>query len=218
MVRFAAAMLCKKLSKIRSIAPQSRIGELTSQTNFGGGCSLDHDITRHPPGGGFRPGAGDHHDHRQHLCHLTEEQFFSRARQQKRVMERRQARERARLEKLARKTDLPVTFDNQTITAFGGFGMLEAFKQVIGFTQLVQRHLQVHRHHNCQYTATQLIDIVTDAMVFGLSRLDHWTILMLSKRTRDTSFSRSWTGHRMSGPCAICWASSVPTRLMPYAG
>jgi hypothetical protein len=28
--------------------------------------------------------------------------------------------------------------------------MLEAFKQVIGFTQLVQRHLQVHRHHNCQ--------------------------------------------------------------------
>jgi hypothetical protein len=58
-----------------------------------------------------------------------------------------------------------------------------------------------------------LIDIVTDAMVFGLSRLDHWTILMLSKRTRDTSFSRSWTGHRMSGPCAICWASSVPDEV-----
>jgi len=108
---------------------------------------------------------------------LAEEQFFTWTRQQKRAMERRQAGERARLEKLARKTDLPVTFDNETITAFGGFGVLEAFKQVIGFSLLVQKHLQVHRHHNCHYTAAQLIDIVTDAMVFGLSRLEHMNAL-----------------------------------------
>lgn len=108
---------------------------------------------------------------------ITNEQSFTWTRQQKRAVERRQARERARLEKLARKTDLPVTFDNQTITAFGGFGVLEAFKQVVGFVQLVQEHLRVHRHHNCRYTAAQLIDTATDAQVFGLSRLEHMNAL-----------------------------------------
>ncbi|MEW5920514.1 MAG: hypothetical protein AB1796_06080 [Bacillota bacterium] len=108
---------------------------------------------------------------------IINEQSLSWTRQLQQTMTRRQARERARLEKLARRTDLPVTFDNQTITAFGGFGVLEAFKQVVGFAPLVQKHLQVHRHHNCRYTAAQLLDIATDAMVFGLSCLEHMNAL-----------------------------------------
>jgi hypothetical protein len=108
---------------------------------------------------------------------LAKEQSLCWSRQQKRAMERRQARELARLEKLARKTNLPVTFDNQTITAFGGFGVLEAFKQVVGFVQLVHEHLRVHRHHNCRYSAAQLIDTGTDALIFGLSRLEHMNAL-----------------------------------------
>jgi len=108
---------------------------------------------------------------------IVKEQSFTWTRQQKRAYERRQAKERARLEKLARKTDLPVTFDNETITAFGGFGFLEAFKQVVGFSLLMQAHLQVHRHHNCHYTATQLLDVATDAIVFGLFRLEHINLL-----------------------------------------
>jgi hypothetical protein len=101
---------------------------------------------------------------------FVEEQSLSWSRQQKRVLERRQAKERTRLEKLARKTDLPVTFDNETTTAFGGFGMLEAFKQTIGFTGLLQKHLSVPRYHNCRYTAT-------DALVLGLLRLEHMNAL-----------------------------------------
>jgi hypothetical protein len=108
---------------------------------------------------------------------FVEEQSLSWSRQQKRVLERRQAKERTRLEKLARKTDLPVTFDNETTTAFGGFGMLEAFKKIIDFTGLLQKHLRVPRYHNCRYTATQLIDTATDALALGLLRLEHMNAL-----------------------------------------
>lgn len=41
----------------------------------------------------------------------------------------------------------------------------------------MQKHLQIHRHHNCRYTATKLLDIATDAMVCGLSCLDHMNAL-----------------------------------------
>lgn len=98
-------------------------------------------------------------------------------RQQKRTLERQQAKERARLERLARKADLPVTFDNRSVTSCGGFGLLEGFKRVIGFSELLRRYFTVRRHHNCRYTSAGLVDLLVDSVALGLLRFEHMQAL-----------------------------------------
>lgn len=98
-------------------------------------------------------------------------------RQQKRERERRYRKAAKRLEKLAAKTGIPVTFDNTTVTAYGNFGLLEAMKQVIGFDDMLRRHLTIRRHHNCTYSAAELIETMIDSVALGLLRFSHMEAL-----------------------------------------
>ncbi|MEW6066009.1 MAG: hypothetical protein AB1538_12725 [Bacillota bacterium] len=38
--------------------------------------------------------------------------------------------------------------------------MFEVLKQAIGLVEIVQKHLTVTRHHNCTYSAAEIIDIM----------------------------------------------------------
>jgi len=108
---------------------------------------------------------------------LTGNQQENLPRQQKRALERRYQKAARRLEKLAAKTGLPVTFDNATVTAYGNFGLFEAMKRVIGFADILQRHLSIQRHHNCTYSAVELIETIIDSAALGLVRFSHMEAL-----------------------------------------
>jgi glutaredoxin len=69
-------------------------------------------------------------------------------RQQKREIERQHKKAYKKLQKLTEYTNLPVVFDNHTVTSYGNFSLIESFKQAIGFIELLQKHLTVNRHHN----------------------------------------------------------------------
>ncbi|MBA1335674.1 MAG: IS1380-Spn1, transposase [Firmicutes bacterium] len=108
---------------------------------------------------------------------LTNNQQENITRQQKRAQERRLRKAQKRLQKLAAKTNLPIAFDNNTVTAYGNFGLFEALKQVIGFTDMLQKHLTVKRHHNCTYSAAELLEIMIDCAALGLLRFSHMDAL-----------------------------------------
>jgi len=83
---------------------------------------------------------------------LTNHQQENMTRQQKRDRERRYLKTQKRLQKLAAKTNLPVTFDNTSVTAYGNFGLFESLKQAIGLTDMLKKQFKVKRHHNCIYS------------------------------------------------------------------
>jgi len=99
------------------------------------------------------------------------------SRQQRRDRDRRYQKAVMRPQKLAAGTSLPVTFDNTTITAYGNFGLFEAMKQIIGFADMLRHHLTVSRHHNCTYSAAELIETMIDCAVLGLLRFSHMEAL-----------------------------------------
>lgn len=104
---------------------------------------------------------------------FTNDQLKSLSRQQKRELQHRHEKALSRLQKLVGKTNLPITFDNTTVTGFGNFGLFEALKQTIDFAGILQKHFTVHRHHNCTYSAAELVDIMVDCAALGLLRFDH---------------------------------------------
>ena len=77
------------------------------------------------------------------------------------------------LQKATNKANLPVIFDNMTVTSFGNFGLLESLKQAIDFIGIVNKHFTVRRHHNSTYSAAELVDTMVDCAALGLLRFDH---------------------------------------------
>jgi len=108
---------------------------------------------------------------------LTNYQLETLSRQQIRALEREHQKTLARLKKLTDKTNLPVTFDNDSVTNFGNFGLFETFKNAIGYTELLSKHFNISRHHNCRYNATELADILGDCIALGIVRFDHMNSL-----------------------------------------
>lgn len=82
-----------------------------------------------------------------------------------------------KLQKLTQHTNLPVVFDNRTVTSYGNFSLIDSFKQAIGFIELLQEHLTVNRHHNFRYSTAQLVDIMVDCICVGLFRFMHMDAL-----------------------------------------
>lgn len=74
----------------------------------------------------------------------TNYQLENHSRHQIRAMKREHQKAFARLKKLTDKTNLPVTFDNNSVTGFGNFGLFETFKNSIGYTELLRKHLMVN--------------------------------------------------------------------------
>jgi hypothetical protein len=107
------------------------------------------------------------------------------SRQQRRAMSREATKKIKQLEKKLKQTALPVTFDNQTITQFGLFGYLEAFKHLIGWQQIVKEHLSVNRRHNAKYSATDLLETLVDSACLGIFRFSHMDVF-----ERDSSYQQ----------------------------
>lgn len=103
---------------------------------------------------------------------ITTNQLETLSRQQKRHMEREYQKKLNSLQRRIRNSNLPISFDNLTVTAFGNFGILEAFKQAIDFRGMLSR-IRLKRHHNCRYTDTKLLDTMIDAISLGLLRFSH---------------------------------------------
>lgn len=108
---------------------------------------------------------------------LTNNQLETLNRQQKRTLQREHEKAFTRLQRLTDKTNLPVTFDNHTVTSYGNFGLFETFKKAIDFTGFLKKHFTVKRHHNCRYTAAELADIMSDCIALGLIRFEHMNAL-----------------------------------------
>ena len=108
---------------------------------------------------------------------LTNNQQESLSRQQKRAENRRCQKSQKKLERLAAKTNLPVTFDNASVTAYGNFGLFETFKKVVGLKELFHNYTDIKRRHNCIYTAHEIIDTMVDAVALGLLRFSHMEAL-----------------------------------------
>jgi len=81
--------------------------------------------------------------------------------------------EKYRLKKKIRKFNLPVTFDNDTTTNFANFGHLEAFKQAIGFKELISKNFTIRKGPNSKFQPPEMLDFLVDAQILGLSRFDH---------------------------------------------
>lgn len=99
------------------------------------------------------------------------------SRQQRRQRERRYKKAARKLKKLVARAAVPVTFDNTTVTSFGNFGLFEALKQSIGFSDILLQQLTVRRHHNCSYSAAELIETTVDCAALGLLRFSHMEAL-----------------------------------------
>jgi len=104
---------------------------------------------------------------------LTNYQLENLSRQQICALKHEHQKVLARLKKLTWKTNLPITFDNTSITGYGNFGLFETFKNAIGYKELLQKHFTVNRHHNCRYSPAELADILGDCITLGMVRFDH---------------------------------------------
>ncbi|MCL5290371.1 MAG: hypothetical protein M1489_04985 [Firmicutes bacterium] len=64
---------------------------------------------------------------------LTNYQLEALSRQQIRAMERKHQIALAKLRKFTDKTNLPIAFNNNSVTSCGNFGLFETFKNAIGY-------------------------------------------------------------------------------------
>lgn len=72
-----------------------------------------------------------------------------------------------------RKCNLPVSFDNDTTTKFANFGSVEAFKQAIGFKELISNIFTMRKALNSKFQPPEMLNFLVDAQVLGLSRFEH---------------------------------------------
>ena len=50
---------------------------------------------------------------------------------------------------------LGATFDSTTVTRYASLSYLENFKQIIGFSQLLEEGLSYKKHHNAKFSTAQ---------------------------------------------------------------
>lgn len=101
---------------------------------------------------------------------LEQEEVLTR--QQKRNMERKARKLEKRIANATKRTNLPVTFDNSTVTSFGPFTYLEAFKTAIGYRDILES-VQIPCGPNVVYSNAELLDTMTDAIALGMFRFSH---------------------------------------------
>ncbi|ABO48857.1 hypothetical protein Dred_0309 [Desulforamulus reducens MI-1] len=107
---------------------------------------------------------------------ITTNQLETMSRQQRRNLERKYQKKLNSLQHQTSKSDLPLRFDNSSVTAYGSFGILEAFKKAVDLPGMLKR-VSLKRHHNCKYSDTELLDTIIDALSLGLLRFSHMNAL-----------------------------------------
>ncbi len=81
------------------------------------------------------------------------------------------------LEKDLQDVNLEVRFDNRNATRFGNFHLVETFKKAIGFGDMMESEFRLKKGLNSRYEALQLVDLLVDANILGVSRFSHTEIL-----------------------------------------
>ncbi len=74
---------------------------------------------------------------------------------------------------------LPAKFDNTTVTNRASMSYLDAFKDKIGFLQLLESGISYSKRHNSQFHVAGIVDFMVDAQLLGLSRFNHMEDLRL---------------------------------------
>lgn len=95
------------------------------------------------------------------------------SRKERREIERR----KRKLEKKLRKVNLPVVFDNNTVTAAGNFHLMETFERVIDLRGIIDEEFTLKKFHNSKYHPTDLLIEMIDACIMGKSRFIHTEFL-----------------------------------------
>ncbi|WP_161485028.1 hypothetical protein [Neomoorella mulderi] len=62
--------------------------------------------------------------------------------------------EKRQLQKKISRYNLPTTFDNHTVTRFANFGLIEPFKQAIGFKKIIRNTLTMRKAPNSKFQPT----------------------------------------------------------------
>jgi len=104
--------------------------------------------------------------------------------------ERRQ--EKLALEKKKRKLErklngvlLNVEFNNDNVTGFANFHLLETFKQSIDLTGIISESLTLEKGANSVYSAEQTLDFLIDSAALGHSRFEHTEALRFDPGYKD---------------------------------
>jgi hypothetical protein len=98
------------------------------------------------------------------------------SRQQRRNLERKAKKLEKRILQATKRTNLPVTFDNPTVTSFGPFTYFEAFKTAVAYPELLTS-VTIPCGPNVVYSNAKLLDTLTDTVALGMFRFSHMQAL-----------------------------------------
>lgn len=112
-------------------------------------------------------------------------QIDTRPRREKRPEIIRLERQRRKLKQHLRKVNLDVTFDNETVTAFGNFHTVETFKQAIGLSSIIKDNFSISKAPNSIYKAEDVLESLIDCCCLGLSRFEHTETLRYDPGYKD---------------------------------
>lgn len=88
--------------------------------------------------------------------------------------ERREIEKKKRkLEKKLRQVNLPVVFDNTTVTAVGNFPLIETFEKTIDLRGIIEKGFTLKKAPNSKYSTTDLLLEMIDSCILGKSRFIH---------------------------------------------
>ena len=69
--------------------------------------------------------------------------------------------------------NIAATFDNQTVSNNASYTYVEAFKDTIGFENLIGDTINYQKPVNSIYSVSNIIDCMIDAVILGYSRFMH---------------------------------------------
>lgn len=98
-------------------------------------------------------------------------------------------KERYRLEKLLRKHTPHEVYSNNSVTQFGNYSKVIAFKKLIGVSDILSSIITDESAPNSRYTLAAIIDFCIDANILGVSRFSHMDCFLYDngfKKLRDT--------------------------------
>lgn len=72
-----------------------------------------------------------------------------------------------------KKLNIPAKFNNTSVSSNVSYTYIEAFKEKIGFRQLLLGKVSFDKHHNAKYDVAKTLDYMIDAIILGYSRFSH---------------------------------------------
>ncbi len=109
--------------------------------------------------------------------YFEDEQKFKMNRETRRKYEKLRNQVRKKLSKKAKKGTLDIEFTNETVTSYGTFAFIEAFKTTIQLNEMIKEHIITERAPNAYYPYDVLIDQLLDALLLGHLRYSHTNFL-----------------------------------------